>query len=336
MSYSFSRSVFNEEQIKIIETAVKNKIDQDVFNILVSVNPKGQPSFSAECMHDITLAIFNGLSTDQIKIMSRLKSSGYPVFDHFQMKEIYYGFYNGLSKDKVNIYAKTIKNRPRFDSGAMYNIRTFIERADNPHIQQIKDCVDEGLNYNQISHLMDVDIPVNHIRLYRQMYKMNTYPSIISNSILNKQTFEEIKDVKLCCEYAKSLNVETNNYELILAANSKPLNFNGCVKIVLNTACDQCQITDPDCKEILLRCMLYKMPPEQINFITRVAISNIAEDVKATAIAFLNGISVQQYEDAIPRGDKCEEDEFLNRLSGNNPGFKNEYYDTNYFDDIEI
>ena len=217
------------------------------------------------------------------------------------MQDIKLGFINGLDEELIDIYSQLENGKPKFDHVEMGNLRFFFERANKAQIKLIKECIDEKIDYENFSPFLLDTIPIEKMRIYKSIYLEDINKEYINETInVNELSYEELKDVKYLINCAKELFPKENfpNMKLdyiIKQREDQEVNPSNITINLLNYTYNL-RLYEKKCIDIVERCLSYKMPPEQLAYLTNPEFSLTYEEMKDVAIGLLNGLTPNEIE----------------------------------------
>ena len=297
------KAIFDSNQMIVICKALKEKVDKSKIDVLTKLNSNNQPIFSYNQMKEISFAF--KLTEDQINFIAKLNNNEEAIYNYHQMCRIRIGMEMGLSQNEIDIFAKIIDDKPVFTLIEMEIIENFIKKVrddDYEKVQQIKECVDEGLKYEQIEPFINPDIPAENIRILKSFYSLECEADEILEILKNKPNYKELKEIKYLLQCAEQLDIWPNEImcDKIVSLNSIKENL---TQEILNNYF----IEGSKGKQIIEKCLSYKMPPEQIEYIAESYESFAENGMENIAIGFLNGLTTEEMKNIVKRHDIDDE-----------------------------
>jgi DNA-binding transcriptional MerR regulator len=174
----------------------------------------------------------------------------------------------------------------------MVGVCEFIKNSDTEQIRQFKACIDEGLSFKQIEPFIKMNTPPENIRILKSFYKLGCDPNDILRMIIYNADYDKFKDVKYLIQCANTFDIF---YEDIVDFNHS-FDIDDITRNLNSLICADRNIAE-DQSDIVFKLLKYKMPPEQIEYITNTKDMFFYAQMEAIGIGFLRGLSQKEIEE---------------------------------------
>ena len=284
------RPIYNQGQMETIRAGFREGFPIGDINIYAQLNEDGYPIYDFRQMQEIFYALSDDMCLEHIEFFTKLNENEEPIYDCEQMKEIRRGFMANIPIEYVSIYAQLKDEEPLFNDEQMCCIRAYIRDnyEDSDKMSQIKECIDKGLSYKQLKSLLE-SASTEQMRILSSFFQFGCSPNIIEHIINEKISYEELKEIKYLIRCAEQIETDVNSILAIPKISIDKARDNAASAI-----CTSRGILDMNSFNIINRCLKYKMPPEQIDFIANKEFSFSADEMKTVAAGFLNGLNLKE------------------------------------------
>ena len=170
---------------------------------------------------------------------------------------------------------------------------------DKNQIQRLKDMIDDDIEYKKIHHiLLNADhIPAENMRILHSLCNSGCDREFIGLLCLSEFSYEDIKQIKYLVKCAKCFDYDPNIFK-----DAYRMNANLLTEYLMKKICKDnwfSNLYQEGCDEIIEKCLLYKMEPEFIKFMTDPTYRFNAEKMKVVAVGFLQGLSIEDVKNTI-------------------------------------
>ena len=297
MKYEYDKRPFNSAQQHFIDVAIfhGDKQHKEILDIMTTLNKEGKPVFDNEQLRIISASILNNVDVTQIKLYAKLNSNVEPIYNSEQMKVVYkYITDEVFPKDAIDICLKTVSEVPVFEDYQMDDINSYIENEAGPkEIRQLRECVNDGLEYEQIEFFLNNIVDADGMRICKSLYSLGC--SVDNLEELNNciDNSNDLKNVKYFLQCAKHLDLDISN--LLKVSPFTPENIENalCKSLMLDRG-----MHGETFMPLISVLFSSKLPPEQIDYITRKENAFHMHGMKQVAIGFLNGLTLKDVENA--------------------------------------
>ena len=303
MMYAYNSNLFDSKSQEHIKSLIEVEIDKEIFDIITKTNNR-KPIFTANHLWQVVLGKAACHNTEQIKMYIKLNKKGFPIFDPEQMAAIRCGINAGLTNEEINIYARIKNDYPRFGPSRMHELKNLICKMSKEYVKQLKECIDEDISLNALYIFLSTDRPVEEIRVYRSLCVLGLGNDELEQMVKDNPTYEELKNVKYITQCAKELNCFDNVVKNIYGIDDFKNNL--IEEIAVSRT-----LMDPEAKAVIEKCLLYKMPPEHIDFLTNKDDMFDYGDLEYVAIGLLNGLTPEEIKEAVDNGGTLEISEII-------------------------
>ena len=327
------RPVYDALQMDCIIEGIDKCLSPEELAIITRLDENMKPVYSAEYMDVIFVAFMNAFPIKEVENIVKLNKENIPIYDCVQAEQIFHGeldnvnknvidFYSALNSsgkpiysgsrmriiklaskqkmplDHIKIFAKCKDEKPLYLSSQMDVIRMAIVKASKANeidrINQIKDCVNDCLSFNQLSPLLSDKLPIENMRVYRSLYRFGVSINDVNEMIKKNETYENLKEIKYLLTCNEKLGTKAKN---IISSHSLDLEYKR--NFLAKSLSVKFNVIDMESIELIDKLLSFKMPPEQIAFIIDQEYSFSSEEREKIAIGLLSGLTVQDIEDIV-------------------------------------
>ena len=289
--HNSGHAVFSEDQmVQIREGFLNNHLSINDIEKFTILNSDGYPVYDGLQMYEIRESI-GKFTKEQFELLTKLDSNGKPVFNDEQMGVIRYAFKRHMCLSYIDIFTKTINEKPIFSAEQMSLIFDFLERSSKEQIKQFKSCIDEGLSFRQIDPFIKANTAPENIRILKSFYDFGCDPNDILKLTIYNSNYDNFKEAKYLLQCADALNY---SYDCIM--ESDHFDTNDMAEKLQDIICEDRKIAE-DQSDVVFKLLKYKMPPEQIDYITNTDDMFTYNQMKYAAIGFLNGLNQKEIDE---------------------------------------
>ncbi len=338
MKYEYNEELFNGDQTLGIKKAIRLNMDKNIFKLMTQIDKEKNPVFNYFQMIDIIEGYRSGLTEEQIKLFTQLDDNITPIFNTYQMSEIRFCFEIGLTTEYISNTLARIENGVAiFDYKEMYDIKNFLESANDKQRQQFKEIIDDKIPFYFFCKFMDTGIPAENMRIYRTLYDFKCTSDTVEQIVSEEPSYDELKEIKYLLSCAKELEIDVesllNESGLECSSIKSDLSHNLYMRNCAMSA---------KAKDIINKCLDFKMEPKQIAYLTNPDNCFNTEEIEAIAIGLLNNLTIEEITYIVfntESNDPEQLKENINKAIVNklaiNPDFNEEViFKTNWFEEV--
>jgi hypothetical protein len=294
------KPIYDNHVMCHIRIAYRDGLSQEMINEFLKTH-NGEFIYNIPQMSAIRNAFRDGLTFEDVKTFTILDKNMKPVYESSHMYAIINGYTHGLSKEKIEIFSQLKNDKPKFNAFQVTPLEHFIEKADEQQVALIKECIDDNIKYEKFSMFMRHDIPVKNMRIYKSFCLEDIKKEYVDEIIsANKCRYHELKEIKYLLQCTKELFPKKNypnmslNYILKDDEEQEINSLNATQNLLKYTY--EFRLYDKKCIDIVDKCLSYKLPPEQIVYLTNPEFAFTYKEMKDVAIGLLNGLTPDEIE----------------------------------------
>ena len=302
MKFEYDKTVFDEEQRDLINQAMLFGASKEILSVMTSLNNNGDPIFSKDQTATIVIMLSNGNTPSKI----------------------------------INMIIKVENNVPIFSTSEMGYISGFLNYADDKQLQQFKECLEEGMRFDDFAPFLNHYIPSECMRIYKSLHFLGCNKDNIQHIINSKTSYEDLKTIKYLLTCGKVFDIKIN-----ALFNKDSIDTESLIDNLIYKICTKCSNMGnySQSRNIVSKCLSVKMDPEQIQFTMDPFNEFSIEDKKNVAIGFLNGATIEEIEKCMSEPGislKSAINNLINQKISNIYNLDEEVeIKTDYFDEIE-
>ena len=288
--------VFNAPRMKAVADGIVYGLDIESIQLYTKLNNE-KPIFDSMQMSEIYKGLIDSsLQREDVEFYARLNENDEPIFDSEQMLEIRWAFIHKFSKDKMDILTKMKDDKPLFHANAMEIISEHLTNADAKHIKLFKEFVEEHVNekisLDALTSLMNNNIPVDCLRIYRDLHKLGySNQQVFKIKCTGSINYKKLKEIKYLATCAEKLGYKEQFANVIYQCENNIKSFRDEFTYMVLKDKDY---TSMDEANVLQKCLSYKLEPEVIKYMLDAGNSLNAKGMKVVAIGSLNGLNVKE------------------------------------------
>ena len=171
--------------------------------------------------------------------------------------------------------------------------------ADKDQIQQLKELIDDNIEYEKIKYIIRPIVPAKNMRIMHSLCNSGCDKDFIRITALNNYSYESLKDLKYMVKCAKYFELDPN-----ILFESKKLDIPSIRMFLSEKICEIDKFSkfyQVGEETILNKMMECKAEPELMEFVINPDYQLNIQEMEAVVIGFLDGLTIDDMKDVFKK-----------------------------------